>query len=237
MTNLKRIAITSCAASVLFGAVGTLNIPLNSVGTSVLLARSDKEQNSYNRGYQQGRQDARTQRRADFSRRWDSDFRRGYEDGYNQEFRRRNRSRNDGYYDRAGSDPYYGSRNDGYYGRNDGYYGRNDGYYGRSGSDTYYSGPGRMLWRGRVDDYVELRVQGNRVRSIERGGAPTYNEQASFSSPLPRADVRVDIRKRDGRGRVSVLEHPNRLNNYTAVIRIDDNKGGADDYEIEMEWR
>ena len=94
-----------------------------------------------------------------------------------------------------------------------------------------------MRWRGRVDDYVELRIQGNRVRSIERGGAPTYNEQASFSSPLPRADVRVDVKKRDGRGKVSLLEQPSRFNNYTAVIRIDDNKGGADDYEIEMQWR
>ena len=111
--------------------------------------------------------------------------------------------------------------------------------YGRSrnGNDGYYSGPGNMRWRGRVDDYVELRIQGNRVRSIERGGAPTYNEQASFSSPLPRADVRVDVKKRDGRGRVSLLEQPSRYNNYTAVIRIDDNKGGADDYEIEMQWR
>ena len=94
-----------------------------------------------------------------------------------------------------------------------------------------------MTWRGRVDDYVKLRIQGNRVRSIERGGAPTYNEHASFSNPLPRADVRVDVKKRDGRGRVSLLEQPNRNNNYTAVIRIDDNKGGADDYEIEMHWK
>jgi hypothetical protein len=184
-----------------------------------LLAWDHRDQDSYNRGYQLGREDARSNRRADSGRRWDADFRRGYEDGYNRESRERDR---------------YGER----YRRDDGYYGGwGSDRYGSRNSDGYYSGPGRMSWRGRVDDYVELRIQGNRVRSIERGGAPTYNEQASFSNPLPRADVRVDLKKRDGRGRVSLLEQPSRYNNYTAVVRIDDNKGGADDYEIEMQWR
>lgn len=107
----------------------------------------------------------------------------------------------------------------------------------RSGNDPSYRGPGKMTWRGRVDNDVELSVQGNRVRSRERGGSPTVNEQVSFSSPLPRADVRVSVSKRDGRGQVSVVEQPNSSNNYTALIKIDDDKGGADDYEIEVEWK
>ena len=174
MRNLKRIMITGCAASVLLGAVGTFDLPHSPLGTQAVLAWDHRDQDSYNRGYQQGREDARANRRPDSGRRWDADFRRGYEDGYNRGFTGRQRSRDDGYYGRNdgyngnwGSDRYDRSRN------------RNDGY--------YYSGPGRMNWRGRVDDYVELRIQGSRVRSIERGGAPTYNEQASFSSPLPRA--------------------------------------------------
>ena len=223
MRNFKRMMIRGFAASVLLGAVGTFNVPNSSVGTQTLLAWDHRDQDSYNRGYQQGREDARANRRHDSSSRWDADFRRGYEDGYNRESRGRNHSwdnerygRNDGYNGNWGSDRYGRSRN---------------------GNDGYYSGPGSMTWRGRVDDYVELRIQGNRVRSVERGGAPTYNEHASFSNPLPRADVRVEVKKRDGRGRVSLLEQPSRNNNYTAVIRIDDNKGGADDYEIEMQWR
>ena len=224
MRNLKRIIITGCATSVLLGAVGTFNLPHSALGTQALLAWDHGDQDAYNRGYQQGREDARGNRRPDSGRRWEADFRRGYEDGYNRESRGRQHSRHDEHY------------------------GTNDGNNGNWGSDRYdrsrnandgygYSGPGRMSWRGRVDDYVELRIQGNRVRSIERGGAPTYNEHASFSSPLPRADVRVDVKKRHGRGRVSLLEQPSRYNNYTAVIRIDDNKGGSDDYEIETQWR
>ena len=211
MRNLKRIMITGCAASLLLGAVGAFNLH-SPLGTQVLLAWDHRDQDAYDRGYQQGMADARANRRADSNRRWDADFRRGYEEGYNRESRGRNDRRNGNW----GSDRYDRSRN---------------------GNDGYYSGPGRMTWRGRVDDYVDLRIQGNRVRSIEREGAPTYNEQASFSNPLPRADVRVEVKKRRGRGRVSLVEQPSRANNYTAVIRIDDNKGGADDYEIEMQWK
>jgi len=32
-------------------------------------------------------------------------------------------------------------------------------------------------------------------------------------------------------------EPPNRGNNDTTVIKIDDDKGGAGNYEIEPEWR
>lgn len=221
MKNLKRMLIAGCTATVLFGVPGTAELPTTPFGTQTLLAWDHRDDDSYNRGYRQGREDARAGRRPSRGWRWDDDFRRGYEDGYNRETRGRHRSR-DGEVD---------GRNGGY----DSYWGSDR--YDRSRNRNGYFGPGRMSWRGRVDDYVELRIQGSRVRSIERGGLPTYNEHASFSSPLPRADVRVQLRKREGRGRVSLLEQPSRYNNYTAIVRIDDSKGGADDYEIEMEWR
>jgi len=53
--------------------------------------------------------------------------------------------------------PYDRSRNDGIYDRS-----RNEDVSGRSGSGQSYRGPGTMTWRGRVDDYVELIIQGNR---------------------------------------------------------------------------
>jgi flagellar hook assembly protein FlgD len=200
-----------------------LLIPFRSAGASVLLAQQSNSKASYNQGYQLGRKDAKhgqnsdNRRQRNESSQWNSEFRRGYEDGY------AGRSRNDGTYDL--------SRNDGVYDRS-----RNEDLYGRSGNDQSYRGAGTMTWRGRVDDYVELNIQGNRVRSREREGSQTLNEQVSFSNPLPRADVTVSVRKRNGRGQVSVVQQPNQSNNYTAIIKIDDNQGGADDYEIEMEW-
>ncbi len=88
-----------------------------------------------------------------------------------------------------------------------------------------------------MDAYVELTIQGNRVRSIERDGAPTVNEQVNFSNPLPRAEVRVSVNKLNGRGEVSVIEQPNQSNNFIAIIKILDDKGGADDYEIQVDWK
>src|SRR5882672_10158426 len=125
MRNLKRFMITGCAASVLLGVVGTLNLPYSPLGTQTLLGWDHRDQDSYNRGYQQGREDARANRRPASGKRWDADFRRGYMEGYNGESRGGNRSRDDERY-----------------GRNDGNWGSDR--YGRSrnGNDGY-NGPGR----------------------------------------------------------------------------------------------
>ena len=187
---------------------------------------------NYELGVQAGRQDASRnlsnnyQRyRRQFNARWESEFRQGYEEGYESRFG-------------------YGYSNRGYEPRPYGY-GNNDGYYDRGGSGPYsygrgaygYASAGSMIWRGRVDHYVELRIQGDRVQSRERQGAPTINEGASFTSPLPRADSQVSVRKREGRGQVGIIQQPSRWNGYTAVIAINDESGGADNYEIEVAWR
>jgi hypothetical protein len=213
MTRMKRILTATCVTSFLLGWTGVpslqLQIPFRSADASVLLAQQNNPTASYNQGYQLGRKDAKASRNSDYRRHQDASSQQ-----WNSEFRR---------------------------GYEDGYAGRSKNF-GRSNQDIYsndqsYSGSGTMTWRGRVDDYVELNIQGNRVRSREREGSQTLNEQVSFSNPLPRANVTVSVRKRNGRGRVSVVQQPNQSNNYTAIVKIDDDKGGADDYEIEMEWR
>lgn len=212
MTRVKRIVTTTCAASFLLGWTGLSNlqllIPFRAAGASVLLAQQNNSKASYNQGYQLGRKDAKHGQNSD-NRRQRNEY-----SQWDSEFRR---GYDDGYAGRAKN---FGRSNQDLY-----------------SNDSYYSGSGTMTWRGRVDDYVELNIQGNQVRSREREGMRTLNEQVSFSSPLPRADVAVSVRKRDGRGQVSVVQQPNQSNNYTAIIKIDDDKSGADDYEIEMEWR
>ena len=195
--------------------------------SGLLLAQNRGQWNGgdryYELGVQAGRQDARRnlssnyrRYRREFTPRWEAEFRQGYENGYENRFGNR------------GNSP-YGYRNDGSRGDSRPYsYG--NGSYG-------YASAGSMVWRGRVDHYVELRIQGDRVQSRERQGAPTINEGASFTNPLPRADSQVFVRKRAGRGRVDLVQQPSRSNGYTAVIAISDESGGADDYELEMAWR
>ena len=53
---------------------------------------------------------------------------------------------------------------------------------------------------------------------------------------MPRRRVNVNVEKLRGRGTVEVVEQPSSRNNFTAIVRLRDNKGGTDDYEIEVYW-
>jgi hypothetical protein len=109
-----------------------------------------------------------------------------------------------------------------------------------SDRDDQYPGPGpssgRMTWRGRVDDDVRINVRGGRAEIETLGGSPYYDGISDFSSALPfrRVTVRLNVRK--GRGQVFIEQQPTRDNDFTAVIRIRDPKGGASDYEFELSW-
>jgi hypothetical protein len=100
-------------------------------------------------------------------------------------------------------------------------------------SDVYQS---TFRWRGRVDIGCEIEIQGRRHKVTDDGGSGTREKAATFSEPLPDTEVPVSVEKRDGRGDVELIQTPDAGNDYTAVIKIEDTKGGADDYEIEVRW-
>jgi len=100
-------------------------------------------------------------------------------------------------------------------------------------SDVYES---VFRWKGRVDIGCEIEIRGRSHQVKDSGGSGTREKSASFSHPLPGDDVPVSVEKVDGRGRVELVQTPDSGNGYTAIVRIDDNKGGADDYEIEVRW-
>jgi hypothetical protein len=97
---------------------------------------------------------------------------------------------------------------------------------------------GSLDWRGTVDDTVRLVIRSRNVRVRTITGTPYNDSTYDFNGGSPdrfnNARVRVD--KRDGRGRVYVVEQPSRRNNFRTVIQIDDPKGGADRYRIRVYW-
>jgi hypothetical protein len=95
---------------------------------------------------------------------------------------------------------------------------------------------GRVIWRGRVDDNVQLVVRGGQIEVRTISGTPYTNATYNFTSPLPRRRVNVSLKVVKGRGDVRILQQPSRDNDFTAVIEILDKKGGASDYEIELTW-
>jgi hypothetical protein len=95
---------------------------------------------------------------------------------------------------------------------------------------------GRMTWKGRVDDDVRIVVRGGRADVETLGGTPYYNGQPNFSGSLPPRRVTVRLNVKRSRGEVFIEEQPSRENNFAAVIRIKDPRGGASDYEFELSW-
>lgn len=100
--------------------------------------------------------------------------------------------------------------------------------------ETYSTG--KLRWKGRVDQTVNIRISGDEIREDVLSGQPLRNVSQNLDGYLANRDGRVTLRKIEGRGTVSILEQPSRLNGYTAVIRIFDPKSGDDEYEIEVSW-
>src|ERR1041385_5335881 len=95
---------------------------------------------------------------------------------------------------------------------------------------------GRMTWRGRVDDDVRIRIRGGSADVETIGGSPYYDAQPNFSNSLPNRRVTVRLTDKRGRGDIFIEQQPTRENDFTAVVRIKDPKGGASDYSFTLEW-
>lgn len=128
-------------------------------------------------------------------------------------------------------------RNNGYNGNN----GNGGGYGGGGYNGGGYNGgsqgsAGMVRWAGRVDADVYIYIQNGTTRTQTMSGQATFGDQATFSTPLPRRAMNVSINKKNGRGSVDIIQQPTSGNGYTAVVRIQDNDSGADNYEFEMTW-
>ena len=95
---------------------------------------------------------------------------------------------------------------------------------------------GRMTWRGRVDDDVRIRIRGGSADVETIGGSPYYDAQPNFSNSLPNRRVTVRLSEKRGRGEIFIEQQPTRENDFTAIVRIRDTRGGASDYAFTLEW-
>ncbi len=95
---------------------------------------------------------------------------------------------------------------------------------------------GRMSWRGRVDDDVRIRIRGGSADVETIGGSPYYDAQPNFENSLPNRRVTVRLTEKRGRGEIFIEQQPTRENDFTAVVRIRDTRGGASEYAFTLEW-
>ncbi len=100
------------------------------------------------------------------------------------------------------------------------------------------AGEGRCDVRMWVDHQAELRIRGDRIQVRTVEGSRSYDEGSTCSQPLPYNSIRdFRIRQTAGRNRVNLAQEPNRMNNYTALVSINDDQGGGDHYAFEVTWR
>ena len=96
---------------------------------------------------------------------------------------------------------------------------------------------GMLRWMGAVDDEVEIRIQGRNVDTRTLSGNGARDVRASINGrALPRRDLQIRVRERQGRGTVTVVQQPGQWNGYTAVIRVRDRQGGFGYYDFEVSW-
>jgi hypothetical protein len=95
---------------------------------------------------------------------------------------------------------------------------------------------GRVRWRGKVDDEVNLIIRGNSIEVKTLSGTQYPDGTYDFTSSLPNSQVEVSIDKKKGRGSAKLIQKPSRENNFTAVIQIRDKDGGARDYDLDIYW-
>lgn len=105
---------------------------------------------------------------------------------------------------------------------------------GRPGPDTGRGG--RMTWSGRVDDDVRIKIRGGSADVETIGGTPYYDSRPNFINSLPNRRVTVRLTSKRGRGDVYIEQQPTRDNDFTVIVRIKDTRGGASDYEFELQW-
>ncbi len=90
-------------------------------------------------------------------------------------------------------------------------------------------------WSGRVDREVQLTMRGNDLSARSIGSVS--QTRSRVMRPLPRMDGQLVLQVMNGRGTVEVVEQPSARNGFTAVVRVQDPRSGADYYHITGYWQ
>ena len=182
--------------------------------------RHDSRDDDRRDGRRDDRDDSRDDDRRDDDRYESRDDDRGNRGRGNGNGRGRGNGRGNGKFnDRTDDDRGYGDRNDDDRGSGD----RRDS--------------GALRFSAVVDDVAEVRIQGRRVEFSTRSGRPLYGVRYNVrGAGLPQYAIPLDIRRLGGRGNVRIVQYPRALNAWTAVLRIDDSRSGADNYDIDLRW-
>jgi hypothetical protein len=89
-----------------------------------------------------------------------------------------------------------------------------------------------------VDDKADVQMRGDQIIVRTHSGRRSFDQGSVCNQPLPfhRVDDFRVVAER-GRGQVFDVNPPNRRNNFTSTITIDDPQPGGEIYEVVVAWR
>jgi len=87
-----------------------------------------------------------------------------------------------------------------------------------------------------VDSVAEVEIRGDEGRLRTIAGSPAVWRRMVCNQPLPLNPLEFHFSGVDGRGNQMLVRDP-ASNRGTAVIRIEDPKGGREGYTFDIEWR
>lgn len=97
---------------------------------------------------------------------------------------------------------------------------------------------GQCRLRVFVDDRAQINLRGDQIIVQTTSGRRSFDQGSVCTQPLPFhrvEDFRVTLEQ--GRGRVSDVNRPNRRNNFTGSVTVEDPQNGGDNYELVVAWR
>jgi hypothetical protein len=97
---------------------------------------------------------------------------------------------------------------------------------------------GKVFWRGSVDNKIHLVIRGDTLEQKTVEGAEKPAGTFSFTAPLPEQSVTVGVTRKEGRSKkIKVIQQPTGENDFTAIVEVHDDGGGARDYILEIFWQ
>jgi len=88
-----------------------------------------------------------------------------------------------------------------------------------------------------VDGEAIVYVKDTGLRYSLLSGSPLQNAGSNYTQAIPHAVFgEFTMEKIAGRGSVALVETPVALNNFSAVVRIKDDKAGRDLYHVRLMW-
>jgi len=99
-------------------------------------------------------------------------------------------------------------------------------------------GKGQCDIRLRIDGEAEVRLRGDRIYIRTISGRDGRDDGSECNEPLPARFVEgFNFEVRESRNEIRLLSEPDRVTNFSAVVRIRDSDGGEGRYHFRVSWQ